>query len=410
MPELSTQPTTKLAPLPQANQQVTPDILVVSRVFLPDAGGIQEYVYNRCLQDSDRIIVLTSGCAGDQEFDQKQPFSVYRWPELRLCRSWGFVGSIIRQILFMVWAVYLSLKLFQRYRFRYIEWGHGYDFPAILLLSYLLPIQFFLYLHGDDLLCPSKNVLFRTLFQWTLNRSKAYACNSHFTQNCLQRNFQILAPSYIIHPAVRPEKFGDLSLIDQTSNLRLSVRERYNIPADAVVILTVGRLVRRKGFDRVLMQLPSLNAVTGQQIYYIIAGRGSMEAELRELATTLDINHRVIFTGYVPDNQLAALYAASDLFAMLTFFDENSRSIEGFGIVYLEAGYFGKPVVAARVGGVEDAVQDGETGILVNPNSGQEVYQALKLLCSDSTLRERLGRKGQERAKQVTPHRLMYQF
>jgi glycosyltransferase involved in cell wall biosynthesis len=344
--------------LPKADSTDSPDILVVSRTFLPDPGGIQEYVYNRCLQDCDRVIVLTAGCPGDESFDQLQPFPIYRWPDFSFCRALGPVGSILKQILYMVSAVILSLKLFRQYRFRYIEWGHGYDFPAILLLSYLLPIQFFLYLHGDDLLCPSKNPLFQKVFQWTLNRAKATACNSRFTQNHLNQTFAVPTPSYVIHPTVRPDKFGDSTLLEQASTLRAKVRASYNIPASAVVILTVGRLVRRKGFDRVIQQLPALKAA-GLEVYYLVAGRGAMEAELRQMATELKVADQVIFAGYVPDSQLAEFYAASDLFAMLTFFDAGSQSIEGFGIVYLEAGYFGKPVLAARVGGVEDAVHDG---------------------------------------------------
>ncbi len=394
--------------LPKADSIASQDILVVSRTFLPDPGGIQEYVYNRCLQDRDRIIVLTAGYPGDKSFDQQQPFRIYRWPDFSFCRSLGPVGSILKQILYMVWAVFLSVKLFRRYRFRYIEWGHGYDFPAILLLSYLLPIQFFLYLHGDDLLCPSKNLLFRNLFQWTLNRAKASACNSRYTQNHLNQNFAIHTPSYVIHPTVRPEKFGNSSILEQASQFRSKVRESYQIPANAVVILTVGRLVRRKGFDRVIGQLPALKAA-GLEVYYLVAGRGPMEATLRQMATELGVSEQVIFAGYVPDSQLAEFYAASDLFAMLTFFDAGSQSIEGFGIVYLEAGYFGKPVLAARVGGVEDAVHDGETGILVDPGSDAEVYTALEQLCRDAGLRDRLGQQGQAFALRSTPHQLLYQ-
>ncbi len=393
---------------PKAKPVASPDILVVSRTFLPDPGGIQEYVYNRCCQDGDRIIVLTASCPGFEKFDSQQSFPIYRWPEFSFCRALGPVGSILKQILYMVSAVFCALKLFRRYRFRYIEWGHGYDFPALLVLSYLLPIQFFLYLHGDDLLCPSKNSLFQKIFEWTLNRAQATACNSQFTQNYLSQNFRVQTPSYVIHPSVRPGKFGSAAVLEQAPLFRAKVRARYNIPASAVVILTVGRLVRRKGFDRVIQQLPALKAA-GLEVYYLVAGRGAMEAELRQMAIALEVADQVIFAGYVPDSQLAEFYAASDLFAMLTFFDPSSQSIEGFGIVYLEAGYFGKPVLASRVGGVEDAVQDGKTGILVNPDSEAEIYTALEQLCRDPELRDRLGQQGQALAHRSTPHRLLYQ-
>jgi phosphatidylinositol alpha-1,6-mannosyltransferase len=93
---------------------------------------------------------------------------------------------------------------------------------------------------------------------------------------------------------------------------------------------------------------------------------------------------------------------------MLTFFDTQRSSIEGFGIVYAEAGYFGKPVIASRIGGVGDAVHHEENGLLVNPDSPEEISQALTRLCQDNELRQKLGNKGKELAKRKTPHSILY--
>lgn len=387
----------------QQSQQL--DILIISRVFFPDAGGIQEYVYNRCLQDPDKIIVLTSSCAGDKSFDQSQPFPIYRW-SMPTLRYFGKLKSIIKQILNMFWSVVLGIQLYQRYRYRYIEWCHGYDFLALLLLSYLLPVQCVIYLHGDDVLCPLQNPLFHWLFQWTLQRTNVVVCNSNFTQNYVKEHFDIQQPIQVIHPTVRPEKFGKVNL-HSLGLLRNQIRQKYQIPQDAIVILSVGRLVRRKGFDRIIEQLPTLLAQK-LDVYYLICGRGAMESELRQLAENHGVTSRVIFAGYVPDDELAEYYAACDLFSMLTFFDSKYKSIEGFGIVYLEAGYFGKPVIASRVGGVEDAVLNDETGLLVNPESKEEISQMLYQLCADAKLRQRLGDRGRELATRSTPHHTLY--
>ncbi|MFK0733820.1 MAG: glycosyltransferase family 4 protein [Gloeotrichia echinulata HAB0833] len=386
-------------------QDHKPNILVISRTFFPNQGGIQEYAYNRCLQDPKSVIVLSSACADDGKFDQIQTFPIYRWP-MPPPGLFGLLGGILKQILNMFWSVVLGIRLYQRYHYRYIEWCHGYDFPALLLLSYLLPIECFIYLHGDDVLCPLKNPFFRWLFEWTLQRSKIIVCNSSFTQNYLKENFEVERPIQIIHPTVRPEKFGQVSL-KQKNILRSQIRQKYQIPQDAIVILSVGRLVRRKGFDRVIEHLPALLA-DGLDVYYLICGRGQMESELRELSEKLGVASRVIFAGYVPDEELASYYATCDIFSMLTFFDNKQKSIEGFGIVYLEAGYFGKPVIASRVGGVEDAVLHGETGLLVDPNSPKEILSMLRQMCTDRELREKLGNRGQELATRNTPHRMLY--
>lgn len=388
-----------------------PDILVVSRVFPPDPGGIQDYTYNRCFQDPDRVIVLTAAHPGDKVFDRTQPFSVYRWPVPEFLdgffRRSGLWGGVLKQILYLIESFALAIKLFFRYRYRYVEWFHGYDFPTLLLLSYLLPIRFFIYLHGDDLLCPLTNSILRALFERTLRRAQGIVCNSTFTRDYLKAHFQFDTPTHVINPTIRLEKLGGQGILDRVHTLRADVRRAYKIPEHALVILSVGRLMRRKGFDRVIENLPVLLG-EDLDIYYLICGRGPMEPELRALVSRLGVEKRVLFAGYVPDNQLASYYAACDLFAMPTFFDAKAKSIEGFGIVYLEAGYFAKPVIASRIGGVLDAVHHEESGLLVDPNSATEVTHSLLRLCKDQQLRERLGRRGQELADRKTLHRLLY--
>jgi phosphatidylinositol alpha-1,6-mannosyltransferase len=388
------------------DEVASPYILVISRTFLPKEGGIEEYAYNRCLQDPERVVVLAASCPGDEAFDREQPFPVHRWPVPALAGS-GKLGSILKQVFNMVWSFVLAIRLYFRYRYQYIEWCHGYDFPSLLLLSYLLPIRSFIYLHGNDLLCPLRNPLLRSLFEWTLRRTQGIVCNSSFTRDYLKTHFQVDTPTHVINPTVRPEKFGVGGRREQAHNLRSQVRLAHGIPDTATVILSVGRLVQRKGFDRVIENLPLLLA-EGLDVHYLICGRGPMESELKSLTSRLGVEKRVHFAGYVPDEELAGYYAACDLFAMLTFFDTKAASIEGFGIVYLEAGYFSKPVIASRVGGVVDAVRHEESGILVDPDSAQEISQALHRLCADQQLRERLGRKGQELANRKTLHESLY--
>jgi glycosyltransferase involved in cell wall biosynthesis len=383
------------------------EILVVSRVFPPDPGGIQEYTYNRCLQDCDRIAVLSAHCSGAEPFDRKQAFPIHRWPGNSVGRIKG-IGGILKQVLYIFWEVFLGIRLFFRYRYSAIEWAHGYDFPAILLLSYLLPIRFSFYLHGDDVLCPLKNKVFATLFEWTLRRSSAIACNSTFTRDFLQSHFRFDKPIHIIHPAVRPEKFGVTVDSSIAKALRIQTRAKFGISESSIVLLSVGRLVRRKGFDRIIDQIPRLTA-DGIDVYYLICGTGPMEDELRAQASQLEVDSRVLFAGYISDEELAGFYAACEVFVLATFFDTKARSIEGFGIVYLEAGLFSKPVIASRSGGVEDAVRDGETGILVDPNSTEEIYTALSKLSSNAQLRAELGHNGYQRAQSKPSFQVLYQ-
>ncbi len=388
------------------NKALSPDILVVSRTFLPKDGGIEEYVYNRCMQTPERIILLTASYPGDEEFDRSQPFEIYRWSIPKLLPS-GKLGNVLKRIFSLLGSLILAIKLYFRYRYRYIEWGHGYDFLSLLVLTYLLPIQFFIYTYGNDILSPLKKPLLKSLFQAAINRTQGIVCISDFTRNLLKDHYCVEPPTYLIHPTVRPEKFNATGSLNSASDSAVSTRQKYHIPEAAILVLSVGRLVRRKGFDRVIKNLPQLTA-EGLDIHYLICGRGDMEAELKSLSQALNVSDRVHFAGYVPDRELADYYKACDLFSMLTYFDTEGASVEGFGIVYVEAGYFCKPVLASRVGGAIDAVHHLETGILVDPDSATDLTQALRQLCADSQLRDRLGQTGREFANRKTPHSILY--
>ncbi|WP_026731535.1 glycosyltransferase family 4 protein [Fischerella sp. PCC 9605] len=387
------------------DKTASPDILVICRTFLPTEGGIEEYIYNRCLQDTERVIVLTAGCAGDKDFDRSQRFPVYRW---QIPQSWrvGWKEIFFVPILNIFWSFLLAIKLYFRYHYRYIEWGHGYEFFSLLLLSYFLPIRFFIYLHGNDILCALRNPIGRSLFAFTLERAEGIVCNSSYTRDVLTTHFQFNTPTHIISPVVRRKKFGigDRAAVE---DLRIRVRNSYNIPETAIVILSVGRLEKHKGFDLVIDNLPLLLTL-GLDVHYIICGEGPFESKLQSQVRRLRLDRWVHFAGYVQDSELAGYYAACDIFAMLALLNGKAANMSDLGIVYLEAGYFGKPVIASCLGDAADAVRHGENGILVNPNSGYETFKAFRLLCQDRQLREQLGCKGRVIANKRNLHRWLY--
>jgi glycosyltransferase involved in cell wall biosynthesis len=383
-----------------------PNILVISQIFRPEEAVIGEYVYNRCLQDPEQVIVLAGGFAGDQKFDQSQQFPVYRWFHFpSWCNHW--LIQILQSGFNIVCSFFLAIKLYFRYHYRYIEWCHGEDFPVLLALSYILPIRFFIYLHGNDLLRISSNPLWRWLLKLTLKRAKGIVCHSSYIRNALRNTFRLDTPTHVINPVVSPEKFGNPTSLSHLDDLRHRIRQNYHIPETAVLILSVGNLVKYNNFDRVIDNIPVLLTI-GVDVHCIICGTGVYENQLKSQARKLRIDNRVHFAGYVPERDLAGYYAACDIFAMLNSDNYEDPTIDNFGMVYLEAGYFGKPVIASCLGSVLDAVHHQENGLLVNPDSGYEILQAFKHLCQDSQLREKLGRQGRELAKRKNYHRWLY--
>jgi phosphatidylinositol alpha-1,6-mannosyltransferase len=158
------------------------------------------------------------------------------------------------------------------------------------------------------------------------------------------------------------------------------------------VLLTVGRLVTRKGHDRVISALPKiLDRLPA--VEYVIVGTGSEERRLRRLAEEMGVASAVRFVGSVPHHATRTYYEQCDVFVHPNRELDNGE-VEGFGIVFLEAGAAGVPVIGGDSGGTPDAIQNGITGFLVDPNSVEEIAERVISLLEDQSLRLRMGQAG----------------
>jgi glycosyltransferase involved in cell wall biosynthesis len=165
------------------------------------------------------------------------------------------------------------------------------------------------------------------------------------------------------------------------------LRTTLGVPADAMLVGAAGSLIPRKGYD---LLLRALGRLSGTPPHLVIAGSGPEEAALRDLTVDLGLVDRVHFLGYRRD--VADLYASCDIFA-------GPSRAESFGLVFAEAGYFRRAVVATRVGGIPEVVADGETGLLVPAGDIDAFAAALGRLAADRDLRQRLGEAGRRRAE-----------
>lgn len=170
------------------------------------------------------------------------------------------------------------------------------------------------------------------------------------------------------------------------------VRERYGL-VGGPWLLTVARLEWHKGIDTVIRALPAIRALH-PGVRYAVAGVGPRGDELARIAGQAGVHHAVQFLGFVPEGDLPALYNAADLYLGVSRYHE--LLVEGFGISLVEAQASGVAVVGGRSGGVADAVRDGETGVLVDPESAAAVAAAVNQLLSDEPLRRRMGAAGRK--------------
>ncbi|MCL4266208.1 MAG: glycosyltransferase family 4 protein [Anaerolineae bacterium] len=233
--------------------------------------------------------------------------------------------------------------------------------------------------YGNDYLAAQQR-WHRPLFNWLLSRSRPLLTITNANQFRLQSLG--LHDAVIIHPGTDPTRYAPLA----------------EAKAAHPTLLTVGRLVSRKGFDLVLQALPTIR-VQFPTTRLEIVGDGPHRPRLEQLAHELGVADMVTFHGRVSDNELLAAYRRAHIFVMPAREEKENASIEGFGIVYLEAGACGLPVVAGRSGGVAEAVLDGETGILVTPDNPEELAQALIMLLHDPVLQHKLGSNGRHRVE-----------
>lgn len=223
-------------------------------------------------------------------------------------------------------------------------------------LQEALGIKVILYTHGEEISQTAYNEWAEKARERYLSQADGVIAVSSFTSALIEKKYGVPKDKIkCLGNGVNLEKFR----ARPTENVRVPL----GLSAGPLV-LSVGRLVERKGFDQLLRAWPNvLTAVPEAQL--AIVGSGPQEDELVAIIDELGISKSVQLLGHVSDGQLPSLYASADVFAMpnRTLPDGDT---EGFGLVFLEAAAAGTPSIAGRAGGAVDAVLDGQTGLLVD--------------------------------------------
>jgi phosphatidylinositol alpha-1,6-mannosyltransferase len=266
-----------------------------------------------------------------------------------------------------------------------MSWTH--DGIVALLLKKLLNAPYTVVVHGTELIQHSNLALARVLMKSVLGNAQWIVANSQFTSNQLTTIGISPSKIRIVNPpvAILTENSGDPTAIDRKFGL-----------TGKRVLLTAARLFKRKGHAQVIQVLHQLNRKY-PDLAYVITGEGKYQAHLESLARQLQVHDKVRFVGFVSEAELNQLYRRCAIYISPSMMEEGD--VEGFGIALVEAGAHGRPVIAGRTGGVEDAVVDGETGILVDPSKIDEIETALVRLLDDDDLRQRLGSQAKRRAE-----------
>jgi phosphatidyl-myo-inositol dimannoside synthase len=363
-------------------------IALLTDEFLPHAGGSRIYYYNlfkRISMAGDEVTVLTSKVHGWQQFDRNEQtkfFKIKRNFKSLRDLSYSQLPRIFGPIL-----VSIAFSVFHRPDV--LHCGDLYP-PGVIaiILKKMFGVPFVAYCHGEDITLTDERRFQPRLRDLIYRSADAIIANGEF------------AVQNLLRIGIKREKIHKITPGLDISSFYPEVRDtgltqKYGIGTE-LVLVTVARLVSRKGHSRVIRTLAKLRSDV-PPFKYVIVGRGPLETELRALTVELNLQDRVIFAGFVADNQLNHHYNLADVVVMPNTGEDGD--VEGFGMVFLEANAAGKPVIGGRSGGTAEAILDKETGFLVDPSDDQELHNALYSLLTDSELRCRMGAAGLRRAQ-----------
>jgi len=383
-------------------------ILLIASYFPPIAGGSAVVYESLCRYLNDDAVVLASWrhyqngveIPGWRERDVLQPFRVERIELLRpvlhketttsfasLCR-WISEDLPIRRSVRKA-----ALELVDQIKPDVVCLGELYALSwlgSTLRKKRGLPIIH--YIHGEEITTGPGSRFYKYSSTIALRKAEAIVAVSSFTRNELVKKGVRSDRIHVITNGVDVHGFSPGPKDNQ-------ILERHNLVGKNI-LLTVARIVERKGHDRVIEALPRILESVPDTVY-VIVGRGGYERYLKEMVRKAGLENYVVFAGLVPWEELVRYYRSCDVFIMPNRTLPNGDT-EGFGLVFLEANACGKPVIGGNAGGVPDAIVNWETGILVDGNSVEEIAKAAIQLLSDQKLAERMGQAGYRRAQKCS--------
>jgi phosphatidylinositol alpha-1,6-mannosyltransferase len=283
----------------------------------------------------------------------------------------------------------LLAALKRRYHVRALILATSAEGHVGLLARRVLGLPFIMFAHGNEILSLRKTEWQRPLA--AVRSASAVLANSRYTAALLYQLGVTPARVRIVHPGCDTDRFSP------NAAGAAAQRRQLGIEPDCFMLLTVANVVERKGHDVVLRAVARLRH-TIPRLTYVIAGDGPHAAVLKRLASELGVGDCVRFLGRIQAEDLPGLYAASDVFVMPSRLRDSDNDVEGFGIVYVEASACERPVIGGRSGGVEDAIVDGKTGLLVDPLDVEALAASIERLWRYPELRATLGQAGRHRA------------
>jgi glycosyltransferase involved in cell wall biosynthesis len=311
-------------------------LLFITRKYPPSVGGMEKVSFDL-----------------SNELSKKVPTKIIAWGGSQKWLPW-----------FITKAFFQSVYYIPRYKITNVHLGDGLLAPLGLLLKFITGVKTTVTVHGLDI--TFKNKIYQAVIPPALGRLNKVICVSEATQKeCIKRGIP-KSKTTIIPWGVYPNEFKVIATREDLEKLvGMDLK-------DKKVLITVGRLVKRKG---VAWFVKNVMPILGQNYIYLVVGTGPELDDIKEEISANDLEKRVKLLGKVSDNNLKILYNTADVFVMPNI--PIKGDIEGFGIVAVEASSAGLPIVAAELEGIKDAVLPKRTGLFFEPNDSYSSVNAI---------------------------------
>ncbi|MFC4700153.1 glycosyltransferase family 4 protein [Glaciecola siphonariae] len=359
-------------------------ILLLTENFPPTSGGSGRWfweLYSRL--PSEQVVVLTNEHIDGPLYDAQTSMRILRMP--LSCPEWGLKSW--QGLKFYIRTVWQLRRLVKQYEITEIHCGRViHEGVSAYLLSLLSGIDYICYVHGEDVETAATSGEHNLMVKQVCKRASYLICNSQNSANIVTRlNYAPAHKLNILHPGVDCEKFVPTAL---DANFRAKMGW-----TDKRVILTVGRLQKRKGQDRMIEAMPQILSRHPDALYAVI-GSGECKNELEASVKTLKLEASVQLLSEISDADMIACYQQCDLFILPNRTIDND--IEGFGMVLVEAQSCGKAVVAGDSGGTKETMRIGQSGLVVDCSDAANIADTVNTLLSDPEQLVEMGKKGRE--------------
>lgn len=359
--------------------QRVPKTLFITNDFPPRIGGFQSYYWGLVQSLApDEITIMAPAHPRAADFDKAQPYRIVRTREP------------------VVWPSPANLRLAERLveecGSELVQLGH--PLPAGLLgpmLKRRRGLPYVVMLGGAEVTLPAVWPLGGQLMRLVMNRASLFIAVSDYTAAAAERLVAGRVRARTLRPAL------DLAAFPMTSDEE-RFRARNDLGIRGPLVVCVGRLVPRKGQD-MLVEAVGLLSAEFADIELALVGHGRLGYRLEQRAQAKGLGDRVHLPGALPTQEVRRWLAAADVFASPCRVRWGGLEVEGFGIVFVEAALTGLPVLAGRSGGSVEAVMSGDTGVVVDGRSANEVAAGLgRLLRAPQSRRHALGAAGRRLA------------